>query len=469
MATAMPPPTVLVIDDDERVHDALRDALDSSYAVASAFSGEEGLTMHERVRPDAVLLDVILPQMGGMAVLRALKETTADVAVIMMTAYAEVQTAVQAIKSGAADYVQKPIDAGALQRSLTQIVSRASRRPQPADANVIGASVQMARVWRLVERFGPTDIPILLQGETGTGKGLIAEAIHRVSKRAHAPFVSIDCATIPGELAESELFGYEDGAFTGAGKKKRGRVAFADRGTLFLDEIATLSLGTQAKLLTLIEQQAFLPLGARTFSPMQLDARFVSATNVPLHRASEDGSFRADLFHRLNGVAIELPPLRERDGDVDLLCRHFAEQFARTHGKSGLDIRGDALERLRRYPWPGNVRELQRVMSVAAVLADGEITPADLPDRVRTNREIDRSAPAPASAPQDPARGNPGPVGWPEKLNLREIKEWAGREAQKRIIMELQMRTNVSRQDLARMLGVDPKTLRARLKDITSV
>jgi DNA-binding NtrC family response regulator len=456
----MPTPTVLVIDDDERVHHALHEALDTSYSIASAFSGEEGLQLHDRLRPDAVLLDVLLPQMGGLAVLRALKESSADVPVIVMTAYAEVQTAVQAIKAGAADYLQKPFDAEALHRNLTQIVARTSRRPCAADANVVGASPQMARVWRLVERFGPTDIPILLQGETGTGKGLIAQAIHRVSKRAHGPLVSIDCATIPGELAESELFGYEDGAFTGAGKKKRGRVAFADRGTLFLDEIATLSLGTQAKLLTLIEQQAFLPLGARTFSPMQLDARFISATNVPLQRASEDGSFRADLFHRLNGVVIELPPLRERGGDVEMLCRYFADHFARAHGKGTIAIRSDALELLRRYAWPGNVRELQRVLSVATVLADREITPADLPDRVRADRV---SVPA---APEDAPAVGTEPASWPEKINLREIKEWAGREAQKRVIKELQTRTNISRQELARMLGVDPKTLRSRLKEI---
>ena len=463
----MPTPTVLVIDDDERVHEALREALDpSSYAVASAFSGEEGLQLHDRLRPDAVLLDVILPEMGGMAVLRALKEASADVPVIVMTAYAEVQTAVQAIKCGAADYVQKPINPGALRRDLTQLVARSARRPGAADANVIGASPQMARVWRLVERFGPTDIPILLQGETGTGKGLIAQAIHRLSKRAHAPFVSIDCATIPGELAESELFGYEDGAFTGAGKKKRGRVAFADRGTLFLDEIATLSLGTQAKLLTLIEQQAFLPLGARTFSPMQLDARFVSATNVPLQRAADEGTFRADLFHRLNGVAIELPPLRERGGDVELLCLHYAEHFARTHRKGALGIRPDALELLRRYAWPGNVRELQRVLSVATVLADREITPADLPDRVRAERTADVEPSLAPRATAPAGSGETNPEAWPDKINLREIKEWAGREAQKRIIMELQTRTNISRQDLARMLGVDPKTLRSRLKEI---
>ena len=459
-------PRVLIIDDDESIHGSLRRALDGSFIVQSAFSGEEGLAECERARPDLVLLDVMLPQMGGMAVLRLLKGSAPDLPVIVMTAYAEVHTAVLAIKLGAVDYVQKPLDPEAVACQASQIVAQRSPRAGAVDASVVGTSPALKRAWRLVERFGPTDIPILLQGETGTGKGLIAEAIHRVSKRAQAPFVAIDCATIPGELAESELFGYEDGAFTGAGKRKRGRVAFADRGTLFFDEIGTLALGTQAKLLTLIEQQAFVPLGARTSQPTRLDARVISATNVPLHRAAEQGTFRADLFHRLNGVVIELPPLREREGDIALLARHFAGHFARAHGKPSLDISLDALALLCQYHWPGNVRELQRVMSVAAVLAHTKITVDDLPDRLRVEDTTRDPAMAQDDGPLQPEEPML-PVGWDGRLNLREIKEWAGREAQKRVIMELQTRGNLSRQDLARMLGVDPKTLRSRLKEMS--
>jgi two-component system, NtrC family, response regulator AtoC len=219
MATA----SVLIIDDDENVQRTLAGALAPSYGVHVAASGEDGPELFERTHHDVVLLDLMLPQMSGMAVLRALKELRADQPVIVMTAYAEVHSAVLAIKLGALDYVQKPVDPSSILRELAQIAARATRRTIPIDVNVIGASPEMKRVWRLVERFGPTDIPILLQGETGTGKGLFAEAIHRVSKRTQGPFVAIDCATIPGDLAESELFGYEDGAFTGAGRKKRGR------------------------------------------------------------------------------------------------------------------------------------------------------------------------------------------------------------------------------------------------------
>jgi DNA-binding NtrC family response regulator len=445
---------VLVIDDDHRIHQCLSAALSPAYAVHAASTGEEGLLRYEELVPDVVLLDVMLPQMSGMAVLRALKRMSAHLPVIMMTAYAEVQTAVQAIKLGAADYLEKPIDHTTVLREVKSALSRSAQTLPPARARVVGESAAMRRVWRLVESFGPTDIPILLQGETGTGKGVIAEAIHRMSKRAQHEFVAIDCATIPEQLAESELFGYEDGAFTGAGKRKRGRVAFADRGTLFLDEIGTLSLATQAKLLTLVEQQHFLPLGSRTLQPTHLDVRFVAATNVPLHRAVEDGSFRADVFHRLNGVTIELPPLRDRGGDIDLLSTHFAAELGRRHGKEGLGITPDALGVLRRYAWPGNVRELQRVILASVVLANEAITPDDLPTQVR----------GAAGA----ARGDDDPDAADAPLNLREIKEWAGREAQKRVIVELQKRRDITRQDMARLLGVDPKTLRSRLKEIAA-
>ena len=444
---------VLIIDDDPGIQRALTHALAPTCSIGTAFSGEEGLQQCEQLCPDVVLLDVMLPQMSGIAVLRALKRMRADLPIIMMTAYAEVQTAVQAIKLGAADYVQKPLDPDAVLRQISLLVGRTAPRKDAVRAHLVGDSAAMKRVWRLVEAFGPTDIPVLLQGETGTGKGLVAAALHKLSKRAHAVFVPIDCATLPEQLAESELFGYEDGAFTGAGRKKRGRVVFADRGTLFLDEIGTLSIATQAKLLTLIEQQSFVPLGARSLLPTHIDVRFIGATNVPLERAVEEGAFRADLYHRLNGISIELPPLRDRGNDVDMLARHFVAEYGRSAGKSNLDLGADALDALRSYRWPGNVRELQRVISAAVVLADGTITADDLPQSVRTAR---------TATPFEPSAVTGG---GPVPIDLHEIKEWAGREAQKRVIQELQQRTNVTQQELARLLGIDPKTLRSRLKE----
>jgi two-component system response regulator AtoC len=456
---------VLVIDDDAQIQASLPAILSPPYAVYLASTGEDGLDQYDRVRPDVVMLDVMLPQMGGLAVLRALKRRRPDQPVIMMTAYAEIESAVQAIKLGALDYLQKPLDSEAVLREINRVTTTAAVRPDPARAGVIGESPALRRAWKLVERFGPTDIPILLQGETGTGKGLIAQALHRVSKRADNAFVAIDCATIPDQLAESELFGYEDGAFTGAAKRKRGRVAFADRGTLFLDEIGTLSLATQSKLLTLIEQRDFLPLGARNLQPTHIDVRFISATNVPLHRAVDEGTFRADLFHRLDGVTIELPPLRERERDIELLARQFVATLGREQGKPEMEITPDAVDVLRGYAWPGNVRELQRVLAAAVVLADTTVDVDDLPQRVRTGKRVAQPAP-PAEAEPVSSSSPAAPTALP--LNLREIKEWAGREAQKRVIEELQKHTNISRQELARMLGVDPKTLRSRLKEMST-
>ena len=457
---------VLIIDDDAGVRNTLSSALCRSHAVHVASTGEEGLEQYERVVPDVVLLDVMLPQMSGLAVLRALKRMSSQLPVIMMSGFAEVPTAVQAIKLGAADYLQKPLDSEVVRRQIDELVVRTAPRETAPRGNVIGASAAMKRVWRLIDSFGPTDIAILLQGETGTGKGIIAEAVHRVSKRSRGAFAAIDCATIPEQLAESELFGYEDGAFTGAGKRKRGRVAFADGGTLFLDEIGTLSLATQSKLLTLLEQHDFLPLGARNLQPTHVDARVICATNVPLERAVDEGTFRADLFHRLNGITIELPPLREREGDIELLTRHFVATMGPQHGKGNVDISDEALDVLRAYSWPGNVRELQRVISAAVVLADRVLDVTDLP------RHVVQGAGRPANPVQQrdtmaSAAGNAKSFD-NAPINLREIKEWAGREAQKRVIQELQSRTNMSRQELARMLGVDAKTLRARLKELST-
>ena len=322
----MDTPNVLIIDDDPEIHRILAPVLSRKFRLHSTFSGEEGLTECEKVQPLLVLLDLMLPQMGGLAVLRTLKKMSGDAVVIMMSAYGQIRTAVQAIQSGAADYLEKPFDTKTLLGDIEQILAARAVRKVSLRDRIIGESRPMKRVWKQVEQLGPTDIPILLQGETGTGKDLFAQALHQTSKHAGGPFVALYCATLPEQLAESELFGYEQGAFTGAVRKKQGKVAWADGGTLFLDEIGVLPLGSQSKLLRLVEQQSFVPLGARDSRAKRLDVRFLSATNVPLLHAIEAGGFRRDLYHRLNGLTIELPPLRERDGDLDLLTEHFLAQ-----------------------------------------------------------------------------------------------------------------------------------------------
>lgn len=454
------PPEVLIVDDDPGTQRTLASLLSLAYSVRVASSGEEGLLQSEQLRPDLVLLDLMLPQMGGLAVLRALKRMSKEILVIMMSAYGQINTAVQAIKMGAADYLEKPLDKKRLLAEIAKILAARIPKKLPAREKIIGESRAIQRVWRLVEQFGPTDVPILLQGGTGTGKDLFAQALHQISKRSQGPFIAIDCGALPEQLAESELFGYEEGAFTGAAKKKPGKVTWANGGTLFLDEIGVLSLTCQAKLLRLIEEQGFVPLGARDSRLNRLDVRFISATNTPLRNAIEKGSFRDDLYHRLNGLTIELPPLRERNGDLELLSRHFLDQYRRQNEKPDLEISQECLEILRCYGWPGNVRELQRVMAAAVIMADREILPEHLPSHLCQRlgaASLGQAHPAHSSSFD---RDQP--------IDLKAVKEWAGKAAEMRVIVELQKRGDVTQQELARLLGVDPKTLRARLKEIAA-
>jgi transcriptional regulator with PAS, ATPase and Fis domain len=334
----------------------------------------------------------------------------------------------------------------------------AARAPKEVSLRerIIGESRPMKRIWKLVEQIGPTDIPVLLQGETGTGKELFARALHETSKRAQAPFVAIDCGTLPEHLTESELFGYEEGAFTGAIKRKPGKVSWANQGSLFLDEVGALPLACQSKLLRLVEEQSFTPLGARDSRIKRLEVRFISATNTPLRQAIDTGGFRRDLYHRLNGLTLEVPPLRDRDGDLELLVRYFLDQHRRKHAQPDLQISEDCLEALKAYTWPGNVRELQQVLAAAAAIAGHRISVEHLPSHLRERQRVTVAVPAtPPAGLADAAH-----------VDLRRIKEWAGREAEKKVILELQKRTRVNRQELARILGVDPKTLRSRLREI---
>ena len=451
-------PEVLIVDDDPHIRQALASALSPSYAVRLAESGEEGLEQARRRKPDLVLLDLMLPQMGGLAVLRTLKKMSEDILVIIMSAYGQIQTAVQAVKLGAADYFEKPIDRERLLCEMEKILAARQPRKIPAREKIIGHSPALQRAWRLAEQFGPTDISILLQGETGTGKELFAQAIHQLSKRASGPLISIDCATVPEQLAESELFGYEQGAFTGASRGKPGNVSWAEGGTLFLDEIGALSPACQAKLLRLIEQRGYVPLGARDRRVHRLDARFISATNLPLRQATQKATFREDLYHRLTGLTIELPPLRERGDDLEPLVQHYLEQYRRQYHRPDVELSPACLDIFRSYAWPGNIRELQRVLAAAVIMADHEILPEHLPAHLGHPSVSLLPGPAPwlGALALDPA----GPI------DLKRVKEWAGREAEKHVIMEIQKRAGMNQQQLARVLGVDPKTLRSRLREL---
>lgn len=324
--------------------------------------------------------------------------------------------------------------------------------------SIIGESPQIRKVWQLAESFAPTDIPILLQGETGTGKELFARALHELSKRGRGPFVPIDCAALPQSLVESELFGYERGAFTGADRPKPGRMELARGGTILLDEVGNFPFSYQIKLLRCIQDREFLPLGARSVNIKPLDVRFISATNVNLREAVKKGSFREDLYYRLNGITIDIPPLREREGDVELLVHHFIRKYGTIYGKPVLEVSAQAMELFTSYPWPGNVRELEHTVRMAIISANGVVLPWHLPAYLERFREAEDQKEFVLEF------GFCGDVGRP--VDLKKVKAAAAAQAERQVICELIKRVHLKKGALAKLLGIDAKTLRAKLKEI---
>jgi len=374
----------LVVEDHEALRDGIVRALASRFRhvdpVGHADRAVERL-LDPGVEPyDIVITDLRLPGAGGMAVLRAARERDERTSILLMTAYGTVEDAVEAMRQGAVDFLQKPFELAELEARVDRALGHAQlvhevailrreRGPQAARGRIVGSSPALLAAVRLAERVAPTRATVLVTGETGTGKELIAGLIHAASDRSQGPFVKVNCAALPEPLLESELFGHERGAFTSADRLRIGRFEQADHGTLFLDEVGDMSLATQAKLLRVLQDQQFQRLGGSR--PLRTDVRIVAATNRDLAEAIRNGSFREDLYFRLNVIGLELPPLRERPEDAEALALHFLESFAREIGKPLRGFEAGALERIRLHPWPGNVRELRNVMERAVLLAEG--------------------------------------------------------------------------------------------------
>jgi len=374
---------VLVVDDDPQIRRTLRGVLeDEGHKVAEAPDGVQALAALEQRRFDAVLLDVNMPEMGGLEALVMIREQAPQTAVIMVSGEGTIATAVQALRRGAFDFIEKPVDPERLLDVIAQAAHvTALRRAEPSgdvdNLGIIGKSPAIQQLIAEIRRAAPSQAKVLITGENGSGKDLVAEALHRLSKRAGKPFVKLNCAAIPKDLVESELFGHEKGAFTGAVQRKAGRLERADQGTLFLDEIGDLSLESQAKLLRAIETGEVDRVGAS--DTVRVDVRVVSATNKDLTEAIERGEFRRDLFYRLNTLPIHVPPLRERRGDIPLIAEHYLTLYCRSEGKPSKRLAPEALEVLQEYRWPGNVRELKNVMERAAILVEGgEVRGEDL-------------------------------------------------------------------------------------------
>jgi DNA-binding NtrC family response regulator len=373
---------ILVVDDEAAARSALAELLRAEgYDVETAGDAFKALGRLADIEPELVLSDLNLPGMDGLELLRRLKEHSAELPVILMTAFGGVETAVTAMREGAADYLLKPLNGDELLIVLARTLESAKLRREASELrrrldqrycfdNIVGSSPEMQRVFKIVTQIAPSRATVLVTGESGTGKELVAAAIHQHSPRARGPFVKLHCAALAENLLESELFGHERGAYTGADRKREGRFELAHGGTLFLDEIGEISLGTQVKLLRVLQEREFERVGGN--ETLRVDVRVIAATNRDLKEMVVAGKFREDLFYRLNVISLTLPSLRQRPTDVPALAMHFLERYAAENDKAVTRVSDEALNQIASYTWPGNVRELENVIERAVVLADAD-------------------------------------------------------------------------------------------------
>jgi DNA-binding NtrC family response regulator len=382
MTTTTTAERVLIVEDEPSTRLGLTELVRTwGFNTDAAADGQEALERITVFRPSIIISDLVMPRMGGLDLLRALKDDGTEYTIVILTAQGTVETAVEAIKEGAYDYLTKPIEPQRLKILLDKIVElqdtrrevkvlRKQLREHGTFGSMIGTSSNMRKVYQVVEQAAPTSASVLIWGESGTGKELVAKTIHQLSPRAQQPFVPINCAAIPETLLESEIFGHEKGAFTGASDRREGCFELADRGTLFLDEVAEMTPATQVKLLRVLQEQTFRRLGGR--AEQTVDVRVIAATNINPIEAVKNGRLREDLFYRLNVFAIELPPLRQRKEDLPLLIQSFIAEFNTRNNKRVTAVDGAAMRVLEQYGWPGNVRELRNVIERAVILSAGE-------------------------------------------------------------------------------------------------
>jgi DNA-binding NtrC family response regulator len=394
---------VLVAEDDRATRIGLTELLEAwGYVAEGAVDGQEALEKVTTFRPSIVLSDLVMPRLDGLGLLKALADQLSDLGVIILTAQGSVETAVEAIKVGAYDYVTKPVDPQRLRILLDKVAERQETlrevkalrqqlRDRGSYGRIIGNSPAIRRIYRTIEQAAPTAASVLIWGESGTGKELIAQTIHELSPRAQQPYVPINCAAIPETLLESEIFGHEKGAFTGAIDRRLGCFELAHRGTLFLDEIAEMTPSTQVKLLRVLQERTFRRLGGR--QEQVVDVRVLAATNVDPVDAVARGKLREDLFYRLNVFTVELPPLRERREDIPLLTQAFLQEFATVNAKPARAMSQEALRLLEAHAWPGNIRELRNVIERATILAPGALVePEHLPPHFVRAAPVERGA-----------------------------------------------------------------------------
>ena len=444
---------VLIVEDDAAARAGLEQLVKAwGFIAESAADGEEALEKVTTFRPAIVITDMVMPRMDGLALLRALQQQGADVTTLLLTAQGTVETAVEAMKEGAYDYLTKPVDLKRLKILLDKIVERLETvrevkalrrqlREHGTFGPLIGSAPEMRKLYQIIEQAAPTSASVLIMGESGTGKELVAQTIHQLSPRAAFPFVAINCAAIPETLLESEIFGHEKGAFTGAADRRAGCFELADHGTLFLDEIGEMTPATQVKLLRVLQERTFRRLGGR--QEQSVDVRVIAATNIDPAEAVQKGRLREDLYYRLNVFAMKLPTLRDRKEDLPLLIQSFINEFNARNQRSIAGVDHEAMRLLEHYQWPGNVRELRNVIERATILAPGPFIEATHLPPVVTHE--------PSPEPQAQVALGPGTT---------------VEEAERRLIMMTLEHTRDNKTRAAEILGISLKTLHNKLNKL---
>ncbi len=445
---------ILVVDDDDAHRSMLKTMLRSwGFAVEEATDGDEAVALVREKAFDAVLTDVRMARMDGIHALKAMLEYNPALPVVLMTAFSSVETAVDALRLGAYDYLVKPLDFDLLRETLEQCIERSRHSVEnrelrrqlteaAASEEIIGRSDALKRMLGFIETVAPTEATVLVTGESGTGKELVARALHAASARADKPLVTVNCAALAETLLESELFGHEKGAFTGADRRREGRFVQANGGTLFLDEIGEMPLQLQAKLLRALQQGEIQRVGSDT--PITVDVRVIAATNRDLRQEVQEKRFREDLYFRLNVISIEVPPLRRRGEDIPLLAAYFLQRFAERNRKNIKGFSPQAMDSLLRYPWPGNVRELENAVERAVILCNGDlVTGAELPDNI--------------------AHASPREEG-PAQQESLSLAGMALELVERRAIEDTMRQTGDNKSEAARRLGITRATLHNKLR-----
>ena len=453
---------ILVVDDDPKVPWIISEGLGKEYNVDSVRDGSEAISylsqISPSVKPDLILLDIKMPGQSGLDVLDKLKKVDSSLDIMMLSGHGDTKNIVESIKRGATEFIPKPFDVKELEIHIRTVLEKKKLKEEIVDLKkkiresqhdvLIGDTEPMINVKNVVEQIAPSELTVLIRGESGTGKEIIARMIHNLSQRKGQPFVKVNCAAIPRELLEAELFGYERGAFTGANKTKPGRFEVANKGTIFLDEIGEMPLELQSKLLQVLEQQEFVRVGG--INNIHVDIRIVCATNRNLEEALENKSMRNDLYYRLNEITINLPPLRERRDDVSLLADHFLRKYSLLYDKEQKNIRSETMKHLNNYYWPGNVRQLENLIKQIIVRGDENIIYETLKGPI----------PSPSS----------GQVSLPVDLddgdyNLKKKVARVVSEIEKNLISRVLVKTNWNRRKAAKLLNISYRSLLYKIKE----